>query len=168
MADKETIGIFGQDVKMNDFRLSDFCTHFKDGYAVLEMSDENRFFALSSEKPLNESYMISGILFDGRKQLKFRRLRDDLMRVAADFQISGWEKLWEKELSVRERHLILWGYKNEQLGDFLYEERIPYLFEYPGEQELGARERLEIVVKEYQDEGWALWSRFAELRKYSG
>lgn len=170
-ANKETIAIFGKDFDISEFRLLAFYDDFKDGYAILEMFDENRFMSIpqirSLKKPLNEKYMISGVLFDGEKQLKFRRIRDNLMRGAADFQIAGWEPVRQKEtLSVQDRHLILWGYKNEKLEGFLYEERIPYLFEYPGGLNIGERERLEILMKEYHaKDSSAIWSRFLGIRK---
>lgn len=168
------LAIYGKDVPAGTFDLAAYTKHIPAGYAMLECFHENRFSRIA-EIPADtelKSNLVSARLFSKDKNIKIRRLDDHTFRIASDFEIPGFSPVWKKTLdetlSERKTHIMLWGYVNENLEDFLYEERVPFLFEYPEKSLVQNKgERLTVSVKEYLDSaGNTLWSRFSEIMKW--
>ena len=163
------ITIYGKDVAASDLDLEDYKKLIQGkAYAILELFHENLFCELSKIPDDVKPFLVSARLFCEDKNIRVRRLNDEIFRIAADFPIDGsGPSIWTNILTLRETRIILWGYVNQGLKDYLYEERIPYLFDYP-EKALATkdRDRLSLVVREYLDEsGNILWSRFVRIEK---
>lgn len=166
--DKSRIVVYGKDVKAPEFKLPSYTGLFTQGHAILELFHENLFCELSRVPVGIEPYLVSARLFCEDKNIKIRRLNDNTFRMASDFEIDGFASVWEKRLFVRKTRILLWGYVNEELKDYLYEERIPYLFDYSEKAlDLNKGDRLTLAVNGYLDDlGNILWSRFLKICKW--
>ena len=169
---EETLAIYGKDFTKQDLKafMKDSFPDFSNGYAILELFGRNIFVVYNSLSNMGDLVddMISARFFDAQKQLKCRRITDGIFRVAADFQIDGWEGKPISVYTEKERHIALWGYHNPGM-EGLYEERIPYVFSYPSAEveSLEERERMEITAVEFHDQfGRPLWIRFTGLKKW--
>jgi len=155
--------------EMDSF-IKGICSSFSEALFMAEFFDRNEFTAFGGGDALKNRIddLISIRIFDEKKQIKCRRIKDDLFWLTSDFSIDGWKKS-SSGTRKDEQHIALWGYKSNDLGDLLYEERIPYLFSYPTRESLSARERYAITVQEFQDEeGRIFWDRFAAIGKWEG
>ncbi len=169
---KNEITIYGKDVAAPDLDFENYKKLIQgkgSAYAVLELFHENLFCELSKTPDDVKPLLVSARLFCENKNIRIRRLNDEIFRIAADFPIdTSRQPVWTNMLTLRETCIILWGYVNQGLKDYLYEEKIPYLFDYP-EKALATkdRDRLSLLIHEYLDErGNILWSRFVRIEKW--
>ena len=165
--------VYGKDVAATDFKFEDYKKLMQlngNAYAILECFHENLFCELSDAPDDAGQFLVSARLFCKEKNIRIRRLDDSLFRIAADFPIDDfWQSVWTKTLTLRETRIILWGYVNQGIKDYLYEEKIPHLFSYPGKIPVSNdRDRLSLVVCEYLDgHGNIQWSRFVRIEKWN-
>ena len=150
--------------------MQDICSSFSEALFVAEFFGQNELRALDGYNDLKDriDYLISIRIFDGKKQVKCRKITNDTFWLISDFPIDGGV---ESSCGTRksERHIALWGYKSNDLGDLLYEERIPYLFSYPTKACLSNGQRYALTVQEFQDkEGRIFWDRFTAIGKWEG
>ncbi len=165
------LAVYGKDFAIEELKTfmdQDAFPDFSTGYVILELFGENVFCGFRSVGALEGLVddMISARFFDGRRQLKCRRITDGIIRAAADFRINDWGEPDSRVYTTKERRIALWGYRNSGLGG-LYEERIPYVFKYPAEKQPEERGRLALTALEFQDGfGRPVWVRYTGLEKW--
>jgi len=139
------------------------------GYIIAELFDRNLLVSADKAQDITTENLISSRFFDGEKQIKLRRIRNDLFWAASDFDPGGFSKLLEKAFRYDEsRKIILWGDLKKCWG-FFYEERIPYFFADPLGGSLEEGDRLSVSVREYRDKlGVVIWDRFESIQRWQG
>jgi len=144
---------------------------FNEGLIIAEFFDENVMAKVTEQKQKPLDDLVSARFFDGKRQVKIRRIKDALFWAAADFELDGLAKYQEfMELGESNRDIILWGAYNQDIQG-LFEERIPYIFDTQEtglNQKLSDKDMIAIKVSEYKDKsGYTLWESFSGLEKWS-
>ena len=158
--------LYTKEFKPENFNLAEFAYQFSLGYAFLEYFDRNLLVevkALDESLPLSQT-ILSGAVFNKDYQLKFRRMGSDRIDVVSDLSIDGFSALSPgiDAEEMKEREIFLWGSADKGLGNLFYEERIPYLFDYPADpKEVNDKSRCCIQAKTFLDScGNPVWVKY--------